>query len=493
MKVLVVEDDRALREVMSKTVARWGYETQTAADGLLALEALKDPDPAQIILLDLMMPNMDGVEACRRITFMYPDACYIIILTALSSRENFARAMEAGAHDFLAKPVDMAELKCRLAVGRRLMQSEEVARRNHFFLEAAAEGAGLGMWEINVAAGTGRVNRHICQMTGLPSEEITVADWLALVHDEDYSSVKARLVDRKGLGDDAEYRIRAADGNWRWVLVRGKVIKEDGQGKPGLVCGSLQDITDRVERENRMFEAERLAAVHTLAAGVAHNFNNLNTGINGNLQLILGDGSLTPQVKQWASRALDASKRISAITASLQRLSSQRDGAPLARHSLRLIVEDVLAFLQNTLEENRIHLVLHLEESAEVNCDPGALAQAVFILIDNAMHALAGRPDRIITISCHQFEERVQLRVADNGCGIPHEDLRKIFSPFFSTKGEHAPRGSYMGNFRGMGVGLFTMNNIIRWHSGEVYVESSLGEGTSFTILLPLPEVPPAG
>lgn len=491
MKILVVDDDRALREVMSKTVARWGYETDTAEDGVKALAALRGPNPAQIILLDLMMPNMDGVETCRHITCTIPGFVYIIILTAVSSRDNFVKALEAGAHDFLAKPVNMTELKCRLEVGRRLAQAEEQTRRNHIFLEAAAQGSGLGMWEVDVPARMIRINRRLRELIGLKDETITIADWLDLVHDEDYEVVKNQLEQSSGLGEDTEYRVRTANGQWRWILVRGKAISQDENGKPLQFCGSIQDVTTRVENENRMFEAERLAAVHTLAAGVAHNFNNINTGVSGNLELILRDKDISPQIRQWAQRALDSSHRISDVTASLQRLSSQREPSAALRYSFKQIIEDALLFMQGDFAEDKIELSLDIDQAPEVNGDSGALAQAVFILLDNARHALGNTPKKKLRIRCFSNEGKAVLRVTDNGCGIRHEDMRKLFSPFFSTKGEHAPRNSYMGHFRGMGLGLFTMSNIIRWHNGEVQVESSVGEGTSFTVTLPLPQQSP--
>lgn len=494
MKILVVDDDKALREVMSRTVARWGYETETAADGVLALESLRGPDPANIVLLDLMMPNMDGVETCRHISCTIPGFVYVIILTAIGTRENLVKAMEAGAHDFLSKPVDMAELKCRLEVGRKLVQADHDARRNHLFLEAAAEGSGLGMYELDLRAQKLHLNRRLREMLGLREEDISIAAWLDLVHDEDHETVRTRLSGVGGEWEDIEYRIRDGNGSWRWIQVRGKIMDESAGGTPLRICGSIQDITHRVEKENRMFEAERLAAVHTLAAGVAHNFNNLNTGVTGNLQMVLRDDSINPQVRQWAQRALDAARRINDVTVALQRLSAQQPGSALHLHPLQQVIADVLLFMRNDLETDDIHLQLDIDSAPTVRCDPGALAQALFILLDNARHALANRQNKKIALCCRAYENQAELRVNDNGCGIPREDIRKIFSPFFTTKGEHAARGSYMGNFRGMGIGLFTMNNIIRWHEGEIRVESSLGEGSTFTILLPLPEQsPPAG
>ena len=125
MKVLIAEDDRDSRELLSWLLEKLGYSVVTAEDGRQAWEAFRR-DKFRLVISDLLMPDVDGLELCRRIRSMKPQKyTYIILLTALIGKKDYLEGMEAGADDFITKPFDPDELKARLRVAERIISIQE--------------------------------------------------------------------------------------------------------------------------------------------------------------------------------------------------------------------------------------------------------------------------------------------------------------------------------------------------------------------------------
>jgi len=123
MKILIAEDDLTSRCMLETILTQWDFEVLAAVDGNEASEKLRDPDPPQLAILDWMMPGMDGVEVCRRLRGANTDnPTYVILLTALGSKEDIVKGLSAGADDYLTKPFDNDELRARIEVGRRVLE-----------------------------------------------------------------------------------------------------------------------------------------------------------------------------------------------------------------------------------------------------------------------------------------------------------------------------------------------------------------------------------
>ena len=148
MRVLVAEDDRVTLRVLESRLRRWGYEVTAAKNGREAWEVLQEDDCPRLTLLDWMMPEMDGIEVCRKVRKLVPEPYrYIIMLTARGSQEDVIEGLEAGADDYLAKPVDMQELKVRLRAGERIvdLQAQLVHARNTLEFQASHDML-TGLW-----------------------------------------------------------------------------------------------------------------------------------------------------------------------------------------------------------------------------------------------------------------------------------------------------------------------------------------------------------
>lgn len=123
MKILVADDDRISRRVLETVLTEWGDDVVTAGDGLTAWEALDAPDAPRLAVLDRVMPGLDGLEVCRRVRVRNsPVPPYLILLTVRDSRQDLVTGLRGGADDYIAKPFDMAELRARIDVGRRMLR-----------------------------------------------------------------------------------------------------------------------------------------------------------------------------------------------------------------------------------------------------------------------------------------------------------------------------------------------------------------------------------
>ena len=138
MKILIAEDDSVSRRLLQAALAKWGYEVVVTSDGQLAWEALQQAPPPSLLILDWLMPGMDGLEICRKVrTLPAYRSAYVILLTGRTSKEDVISGLDAGADDYVTKPFDPGELRARVSVGVRVAQLQlNLAERVHE-LEAA--------------------------------------------------------------------------------------------------------------------------------------------------------------------------------------------------------------------------------------------------------------------------------------------------------------------------------------------------------------------
>ena len=133
MRVLIADDEATTRHLIQGTLGKWGFEVLAAEDGTAALDIMKGPNPPEIVLLDWVMPGVDGLEVCRRVRAARLEApTYIILITARGGLENVIQGLEAGADDYVTKPFDPRELRARLHAGARVVQLQKaLLERNH--------------------------------------------------------------------------------------------------------------------------------------------------------------------------------------------------------------------------------------------------------------------------------------------------------------------------------------------------------------------------
>lgn len=131
IKVLIADDDAPTRILLRAAISQWGYEVVEAGDGEEAWEVLQKPDTPKLLIVDWLMPRLDGIDLCRRIKTELDKYPYIILLTQLSGTTNIIKGLEAGADEFLSKPFNMAELQSRLSVGSRIVRYENAITKHN--------------------------------------------------------------------------------------------------------------------------------------------------------------------------------------------------------------------------------------------------------------------------------------------------------------------------------------------------------------------------
>jgi len=275
----------------------------------------------------------------------------------------------------------------------------------------------------------------------------------------------------------------------RWVETH-KVPYRDRDGNIIGVIGFSFDITDRKELEERLNQAQRLESIGRLSAGIAHEFNNLLTVINGYTQLLMAQISRESSIYKYIEEIERAGQRAAVITNQLLGFSRKQIFRPVTLEISKVTGEE-LAIMKNLLPKN-IHIECRFsDDELYFNCDRTHFQQIFTNLVKNAVDAMGdGGKITLITdkieignsgfygISSIKEGTYVMLKVEDNGIGMDEVTLSKIFDPFFTTK--------EVG--KGTGLGLSVVYGLVKQNNGYIFAESKPGEGSTFTIIFPVVE-----
>lgn len=240
-----------------------------------------------------------------------------------------------------------------------------------------------------------------------------------------------------------------------------------------------------IETDDALLRMEQIAAVGTLAGGIAHQYNNMNAGITGYLDLLLGNPDIPAAGHELLEKIDRICRRMRDIT------DMMLDFTHFGSHgrvscSLNDIVDVVIDLEKEKLAEAGIKLPLRLRRIPDLKLERAGMTQAILHLLINARHAVLGVAEPEIAITSGVEGEEVFLRFRDNGCGIEPARQKQIFTPFFTLKGEHAEPGTPQAEVRGYGLGLSVCDNVVRRHGGRIEFTSAPGRGSEFTVFLPV-------
>ena len=234
----------------------------------------------------------------------------------------------------------------------------------------------------------------------------------------------------------------------------------------------------------QLTETQRLATIGTIAAVIAHEFNNLLTPIVSYSQFALqsaeGDKPDMELIKKALSKAFGSASKAGKICTSM--LSLARGESSFGEVSIQKAIDEVLMVLARDPQKDGIALRVQVQPELSVNGDPVQLEQVLLNLLINARQAMLGKGGSL-TVKAMKTDDgaEVRIQVIDTGPGIPEKLLPKIFQPFFTTKGT-----AKQGESKGTGLGLAICKEIIEHHKGRIEVTSEIGRGTTFTIHLPI-------
>ena len=413
------------------------------------------------------------------------------LLQANEELRNSSRVLAAGLDDRTGE-LERALQSLALEMGERLRVQEALTREEtkfRLFIEKlpaisyVAEPGNEGRWLF--------VSPQVETLLGYAQEE-WLADprlWHSRLHPDDAQSAVAeeqRCV-RERDQFSLEYRLLTREGRTVWIRDDAIFLPAD-ESQPDRLQGVMFDVTERRLLSDQLVQAQKVEAIGQLAGGIAHDFNNLLTAITGYAELLLHRLGDNHRYARELSEILRAADRATRVTGKLLAFSHRQ---PLDPRNLDLntLLIDVDHLLRRLIGE-RIQLELSLASGPiMVRAEPTQLEQVVINLVVNARDAMPdGGLVRIATarrrvdasgrhaVAALRTGDYVELSVADSGSGMDAETLRRLFEPFFTTK----PVG------QGTGLGLAMAYGIVQQSSGTILVESELGKGSAFRILLPL-------
>jgi two-component system NtrC family sensor kinase len=279
---------------------------------------------------------------------------------------------------------------------------------------------------------------------------------------------------------EATHHVATGDLNYNVTLNKNDEI--------GELAKSFNEMTHKLsEAQRQLYQSDKLASVGRLASGVAHEINNPLTGVLTYSSFLLKRVDDKPEFKEDLEVIVRETKRCRDIVKGL--LDFARQSQPAKRQAdLNEIIVHASRIVQNQLSIHHIKLEQNLDSKLPlIYADVNQIQQVLVNLLVNAIDAIGENGGNIavttglvkngkrVAAGPAPEKEYIRIKVTDTGCGIPAEDLQKIFDPFFSTKGQ-----------KGTGLGLAVVWGIIEKHNGRITVDSKVGKGTTFTILLPV-------
>ena len=500
-KILVVDDVPANRVAMRKLLSSLDAEIVLAASGDDALSLVLDHDFA-IALLDVQMPIMDGYELAELIRSLEKTKNLPIIFVTASykgDRHRMMKGYDVGAVDYIEKPVDDVVLRSKVVVfldldrNRRRLEAEIIRHRQteaalrareHQFRTLAAM-APVGIFQTDSSGRCTFANAHWCRLTGLSPEQALGSGWQTAIHRDDLPAVQHAWEEATLTGQPftLEYRYSTAAGPPNWVLGSAAPLADE-QGHITGHIGTAMDISEHKTSEEKLH-----ALVHELnlsnkeleqfAYVASHDLREPLRMVHTYVQLLERRyaSKLDDDARRFIGFAKDGAKRIDRLILDLLEYSR------VGRMSKTPAPVDLAAVLNDVLD----NLVIAIEESnADIQVTPGLpvvmgddseLQRLLQNLLGNALKYRA--PERIpaIRIDWQRRPESLEITVQDNGIGIAPDSYERVFMLFHRLHSQD--------EYEGTGIGLALCKKIVEHHGGNIWVKSTVGEGSIFGFTLP--------
>lgn len=503
--ILIVDDTPSNLEVLFDFLANSGFKVLIAEDGESAIASAKYAPP-DLILLDVLMPEMDGFETCRllkanELTQDIP----VIFMTALSETTDKVRALNLGAVDYITKPLQHEEVLARVKLHLSLQNLAKTLKQQNMRLEQEVQERLRSEQKIREQAALLDVatdailvqdlssqilfwNKGAERLYGWKTEEAIGKNANDLLYKEALSQLQdnQKILVECGSWQGELHQVTKEGKNIivasRWTLV----LDEDGQPKSILTVNT--DITEKKQLEAQFLRAQRMESIGTLASGIAHDLNNALAPILISVQCLeqkVKDEQSQRLLKILEKNTKRSSDLVKQVLSFARGLEGQRTTLQMG-HLIKEIEQIVKQTFPRSIE---IHTDVSTPNLWTISGDSTQLNQVLMNLCVNARDAMP--EGGILEISARNLwiDENyarmnldakvgsyIVITISDTGTGIPREIVDRIFEPFFTTK--------ELG--RGTGLGLSTVIGIIKSHGGFVNVVSDLGKGTKFNVYLPV-------
>ncbi len=538
-KVLVVEDSIEILSFLSEDVLPYhGYQAVTATTGQQGLDKLSSEQP-DLLLLDLELPDMSGMDILKAVQEDDSDMP-VVLMTAYGSESVAVEAFRLGVRDYIIKPFTTEQvadvLERTLTEVRLRREKDELTESLQKRVEQMTIFSAVGKSVVSLMDLEELLNRIVEAGVYVTRAE----EGFLLLVDPETKDLYLRAGKNLGSVQSQGFRLKVDDSLAGQVLQTGRPMKRGGKGtgrdfkvKTGYLVKSLlhvplvlrdrvigvlsvdnqvsdveftgedqyllstladyaaisienatlydelrKNMEDLKRSQQELIQSSKLAAVGTLAAGVAHEFNNLLAAISGHAELGRVSDDVE-EIKRALDVVMDSVDRAKKITSNLLTFARRRETA-MEPADITQAVENPLQLLERDLQKSNVEIVRKFYEIPPVLCDIGQLSQVCLNLITNARDAML--PDGgTLTVVVKQDGDEVVISFSDTGSGVPSYVMENLFQPFVTTKG---PLGG--GEMVGSGLGLSVSYGIVKSHGGTIDVETQPGRGSTFTVRLPI-------
>lgn len=485
--ILNVDDNDGARYAKTRILRHAGFNVVEAATGEDALAFVKMQVP-DLVLLDVKLPDINGIEVCRRIKAEPVSATVLVLQTsaALTGRADKIRGLEGGADNYLAAPIEADELIANVNALLRLRRTQAALRESEERFRQIAENISDVFWTFSFPERAmlyvSKAYETIWQRSADTLHDHPT-DWLNSIHAADRERVQLSfdaLLEKKPY--DEEYRIVQFDDTIRWVRDRCFPIKKNGTEDIYRIVRITSDISEAKNAEKMLREAD----LHKdeFLATLAHELRNPLGPIRNAVALMRHAEPVTTgaqaKAREIISRQVDHLSRLVDDLLDVARISK-------GKISLQLEPVEVHTFIEAAIEtarpfiasRNHVLSIAFPEKEIWVMGDTVRLAQSIHNLLHNAAKytPLGGK----ILVKVETEGTGVNISVQDNGIGIPAERINEIFSLF--SQGEASPDRAQDG----LGIGLSLVRRLVELHGGKIGGHSKgKGHGSTFTIELPV-------
>ncbi len=460
--IYIVTPDDQILDANPALVRMFGYDSKEELLSRTLADLLPDAEQRRLLRQEIdSQPMLQG----REITFFRKDGSPIICLsTAAVVRDTAGRVVRY--HGALMDITERREME------RRLYQQQEFARR---LVDSFPD----LIFVLDSAGQYTFTSPRVKEILGYETEDYDAKELGERTHSEDrpaLQSLFAEMFDGRRSFASLEIRVRHKLGEWRRIRCHFSPLFDE-TGKIDGVIISGRDVTDLKRLEEQLIQAEKLAAMGQMLAGVAHELNNPLTAILGVTELLRERQGLDEATKRQLDLTHRQARRAARIVQNL--LEFSRPAAPQKKAlDVSNLVERTLQLHEHSLRRNNVEVEFHPQvASLPVVGDANQLIQVFLNLISNAEHAIREvRESGRIQIRIGRIGTHVTVTVQDDGVGILPDALPKLFDPFYTTK---RPGG-------GTGLGLSICTAIVREHGGSIDVETLPVGGSAFTVFLPV-------
>jgi two-component system cell cycle sensor histidine kinase/response regulator CckA len=487
-KILLVDDDRVLLKFANDLLEKAGHEVATAQDGFAALNLLTSFYP-DIMFFDLIMPKIDGDKLCHIVRKMpHLKDCYLVILSAAVAELDFNHT-EIGADAYIAKgPFDVMAKHVLAAIEAsevprkddepkpikgleniyaRQLTKELLSRNRH--LETILESMSEGLLEVF----SGKVvyaNARAVAMFGMDKGDLLASYPPDLFDGE----VRDKLAGILKSGSAKRFEIgtnNPVDLGGRLMTITCIPVKDE----PLTTILLITDVTARKQLELRLQHVQKMEAIGTIAAGVAHNFRNTLTEVLVNTQVIQMNYKEKSDIAEITERITRSVKRGAGLVDGLLQFSRKQMAKEFSKLDLVEVIKETYRLVKKSFEK-RFDVQIDVPDTLSILGDYAGLSQALMNLCTNARDAMPAGGQ--LRIQARQIGNHAELIVSDTGQGMKRKTIEQCFDPFFTTK----PIG------KGTGLGLSTTYGIVKSHEGLIHLESKPKKGTTITMTFPLVE-----